>query len=176
MLAHNRASHEDSRSPGVIRRQQVSSGVGFSDAVAVTVPRASSRRRPRSAQARNRGWGSASGDAGSMGIGLCWDAGGRARGRHQGRGPGRDSVRERSKAAWRTYSGRPADAVGEHRMREIDARGEPADWIGIVAVRSPSHEVSILSKTGVGRCLGCAPRSNISMMIMRLPQQGQARV
>ena len=60
-------------------------------------------------------------------------------------------------------------------MREIDAGGEPADRIGIGAVRSPSHEVSILSKTGVGRCLGCEPRSNISMMIMRLPQQGQAR-
>ena len=61
-------------------------------------------------------------------------------------------------------------------MREIDAGGEPADRIGIGAVRSPSHEVSILGKTGVGRCLGCEPRSNTSMMTMRLPQQGQARV
>jgi hypothetical protein len=48
--------------------------------------------------------------------------------------------------------------MGEHRMREIDAGGEPADRIGIVAVRSPSHEVSIRGKTGVGRCLGCEPR------------------
>jgi hypothetical protein len=45
-----------------------SSGAGFSDAVAVPVPRTASRRRPRSAQARNRGWGSASGEAGSTGI------------------------------------------------------------------------------------------------------------
>jgi hypothetical protein len=37
-------------------------------------------------------------------------------------------------------------------MREIDAGGEPADRIGIGAVRWPSHEVSILSTTGVGRC------------------------
>jgi hypothetical protein len=61
-------------------------------------------------------------------------------------------------------------------MREIDAGGEPTDRIGSGAVRSPSHEVSILSTTGVGRRLGCEPCSKVSMMTMRLPQQGQARV
>jgi hypothetical protein len=66
--------------------------------------------------------------------------------------------------------------MGEHRAREIDAGGEPVGRIGIGAVGSPSHEVSILSKTGVGRCLGCKPRSKTSMMTMRLPQQGQAGV
>src|SRR5258706_1284142 len=37
------------------------------------------------------------------------------------------------------------------------------------------HEVSILiaGGTGVGRCFGCCPRKKVSMMIMRLPQQGQ---
>ena len=109
------------------------------------------------------------------GFGLCSYAGDRARGWRQGREPGRDSVREWSKTALRAYSGWPADATTEHRMREVDTGGEPADRIGIVAVRSSSHEVSILSKTGVGRCLGCAPRSKTSMMTMRLPQQGQAR-
>jgi len=43
-------------------------GAGFSDAVAVTVPHTPSRWRPRSAQARNRGWGGSDGEAGSMGI------------------------------------------------------------------------------------------------------------
>jgi len=85
-------------------------------------------------------------------------------------------VREWSRTARRTYFGWSADATAEHRMREIGAGGEPADRIGIVAVRSRSHEVSILSKTGVGRCLGWEPRSNTSMMTMRLPHEGQARV
>src|SRR5712671_8234875 len=37
------------------------------------------------------------------------------------------------------------------------------------------HDVSILIAcgTGEGRCLGCCPRKKVSMMIMRLPQQGQ---
>src|SRR6266851_2827495 len=37
------------------------------------------------------------------------------------------------------------------------------------------HDVSILIAcgTGEGRCLGFCPRKKVSMMIMRLPQQGQ---
>jgi hypothetical protein len=36
------------------------------------------------------------------------------------------------------------------------------------------HEVSILifGATGVTRCFGCCPRKKVSMMRMRLPQQG----
>ena len=37
------------------------------------------------------------------------------------------------------------------------------------------HDVSILIAcvTGEGRCVGFCPRKKVSMMIMRLPQQGQ---
>ena len=39
------------------------------------------------------------------------------------------------------------------------------------------HEVSILTfdETGEGRCFGYCPRKKVSMMRMRLPQQGQGR-
>ena len=52
---------------------------------------------------------------------------------------------------------------------------EAASVIGAVAQRCRHHEVSILifGATGVGRCFGCCPRRKVSMMRMRLPQQGQ---
>ena len=37
-----------------------------------------------------------------------------------------NSAREESKTARRAYSGWPAHATAEHRMRDIDAGGEPA--------------------------------------------------
>jgi hypothetical protein len=59
----------------------------------------------------------------------------------------------------------------------IAAGGEPAGIASVVAVFDRwwwRHDVSILITAGadVGQCLGWQPRSKVSMMIMRAPQQG----
>src|SRR5258707_14710208 len=59
-------------------------------------------------------------------------------------------------------------AAGRERAR-MEVVGAGADrWCR-------HHEVSILiaGGTGVGRGFGCCPRKKVSMMIMRLPQEGK---
>ena len=59
----------------------------------------------------------------------------------------------------------------------LDAGDKPARTIGDGAVHEWRHEVSILIPIGLGVGLhfGSAPRSNVSMMSMRPPQQGHGR-
>ena len=59
------------------------------------------------------------------------------------------------------------------RASRIDAGQRPAHVIAEGGARS--HDVSILTTSGVGRCRGSCPRANTSMTSMRPPQHGQGR-
>ena len=65
----------------------------------------------------------------------------------------------------------------QHSESGLNAGDKPARSIGNGAVQEWRHEVSILitGDLGTGLYFGSAPRSNVSMMSMRPPQQGHGR-
>jgi hypothetical protein len=88
------------------------------------------------------------------GFEPCSGADGRVCGGRQGPEPAGASVRVWCEALWARRYGRVGEPMQRHEACGVVAGGEPADRIGIGAVGSPSHDVSILSKAGLGVCLG----------------------
>ena len=151
-------------------------GVGFSDAVTMTLTTRSTggvREAPRHEIA---GYGSLTAHLALWGLETCSSTSDRAHGWQQRLGSDRDGVRMHCDGVTARCFGCFDRRASGRRAHGTDAGEGPARRLGINAVRERRHDVSIrINGLAGGRYLGFEPRAKISMTIMRPPQHGQGR-